>query len=86
MTRHNRQATAPLTAKDDPSAPGYDAAHHQMEAETPRPRRVLLIEDHPAALALLAMWLGDHGFNVQEFENLQQAMQSLDDRSWRPVH
>lgn len=86
MTRQIRQATAPLTPKDDRSAPRYDATHHQLEAETPRPRRVLLIEDHPAALALLAMWLGDHGFNVQEFENLQQAMQSLEGRSWRPIH
>jgi PleD family two-component response regulator len=86
MTRHSKKAPEPLSRNTEGLVSGYNAAFDPTEAETPRSRRVLLIEDDPAALALLAMWLGDHGFSVQEFKSLKQAMHSLEDRLRHSVH
>lgn len=86
MARHAKKGAGTLALGDAQSASACGAGHPSGSRKRAPRRRVLLIEDHPAALELLAAWLGEHGFRTEEFENLEQAMRSLTHGAVRSVH
>jgi PleD family two-component response regulator len=86
MARHAKKGAETPALGDDQSASTCGAGYPSGSRKRAPRRRVLLVEDHPAALELLAAWLGEHGFRTEEFENLEEAMRSLTDGAGRSVH
>lgn len=73
MARQTKQAVQPLARSNN--TPGSEDDVRDYPGECDSSKRVLLIEDHPVALALLSMWLTENGFRAHEFESSKPARQ-----------